>query len=100
MLAQGYLVMRTRGPAVATETLRRAVEDAGGGATFIRVQSMDALVAPQLSTPRFDALLLSIFAIAALSSRLLVSTASWHRPSINRRASLASGWRLARRPAG
>ena len=65
-LAQGYLVVRTRGPAIATETLRRAVEDAGGGAIFIRSQSMDDLIAPQLSTPRFDALLLSIFALAAL----------------------------------
>ena len=65
-LAQGYLVVRTRGPAIATETLRRAVEGAGGGAIFIRAQSMDDLIAPQLSTPRFDALLLSIFALAAL----------------------------------
>ena len=65
-LAQGYLVVRTRGPAIASETLRRAVEDAGGGAIFIRNQSMDDLIAPQLSTPRFDALLLSIFAVAAL----------------------------------
>jgi len=65
-LAQGYLVVRTRGRAVATETLRRAVEDAGGGATFIRAQSMDNLIAPQLATPRFDALLLSIFALAAI----------------------------------
>ena len=65
-LAQGYLLVRTRGPTVATETLRRAVEGAGGGAIFIRAQSMDDLIAPQLSTPRFDALLLSIFALAAL----------------------------------
>jgi putative ABC transport system permease protein len=65
-LAQGYLVVRTRGSAVATESLRRAVEDAGGGATFIRAQSMDDLIAPQLATPRFDALLLSIFALAAI----------------------------------
>jgi predicted permease len=65
-LAQGYLVVRSRGSAIAAETLRRAVEDAGGGAIFIRSQSMDDLIAPQLSTPRFDALLLSIFALAAL----------------------------------
>jgi hypothetical protein len=77
VLAQGYLVMRTRGPAVAAETLRRAVEDAGGGAVFIRVQSMDDLIAPQLATPRFDALLLSI----------------------SKRASLESAWRSARRSA-
>jgi predicted permease len=66
VLAQGYLVVRTRGPSVATEILRRAVDDAGGGATFIRAQSMDDLIAPQLATPRFDALLLSIFALAAI----------------------------------
>jgi len=66
VLAQGYLVVRTRGFAIATETLRRAVEDASGGATFIRAQSMDDLIAPQLATPRFDALLLSIFALAAV----------------------------------
>jgi putative ABC transport system permease protein len=65
-LAQGYLVVRTRGPTIPAETLRRAVEGAGGGAIFIRNQSMDDLIAPQLSTPRFDALLLSIFALAAL----------------------------------
>ncbi len=66
VLAQGYLVMRTRGPAVPTATVRRAVEDAGGGATFIQAQAMDDLIAPQLATPRFDALLLSIFALAAV----------------------------------
>lgn len=65
-LAQGYLIVRTRGGAIGAEALRRAVEDAGGGAIFIRAQSMDDLIAPQLSTPRFDALLLSIFALAAL----------------------------------
>lgn len=66
VLAQGYLVMRTRGPAVPTEVFRRAVDGAGGGAMFIRAQSMDDLIAPELSTPRFDTLLLSIFAIAAI----------------------------------
>jgi putative ABC transport system permease protein len=66
VLAQGYLVVRTHGPSLTTETLRRAVEDAGGGATFIRAQSMDDLIAPQLATPRFDALLLSIFALSAI----------------------------------
>jgi predicted permease len=65
VLAQGYLTVRTRG-AIAPDVLRRAVESAGGGATFIRAQSMDELIAPQLATPRFDALLLSIFALAAV----------------------------------
>jgi putative ABC transport system permease protein len=66
VLAQGYLVVRERGAEIPTSVLQRAVEDAGGGAIFIRSQSMDALIEPQLSTPRFDALLLSIFAVAAL----------------------------------
>ena len=66
VLAQGYLILRTNGPAIAPTALRRAVEDAGGGAVFIHAQSMDDLIAPQLTTPRFDALLLSIFALAAV----------------------------------
>ncbi|HEY2162484.1 MAG TPA: ADOP family duplicated permease, partial [Gemmatimonadaceae bacterium] len=65
VLAQCYLVVRTRGLPIATAALRRAVEDATPGATFVRAQSIDDLIAPQLATPRFDALLLSIFAIAA-----------------------------------
>jgi putative ABC transport system permease protein len=66
ILAQGYLIVRARGAPIATDVLRRTVEDAGGGATFIRAQSMDDLISPQLATPRFDALLLSIFAVAAV----------------------------------
>jgi len=66
VLAQGYFVVRTRGPGLSSETLRRVVEDADGGATFVRAQSMDDLIAPELATPRFDALLLSIFALAAV----------------------------------
>ncbi len=66
ILAQGYLVVRTRGAPIAADVLRRSVEDAGGGAIFIHAQSMDDLISPQLATPRFDALLLSIFAIAAV----------------------------------
>lgn len=66
VLAQGYLIVRTRGADLPTSMLQRAVEGAAGGATFIRAQSMDALIEPQLSTPRFDALLLSIFAVAAV----------------------------------
>ena len=65
VLAQGYLVVRTRGAANAN-AFSRAVESAGGGATFIRAQSMDDLISPQLATPRFDAMLLSIFALAAV----------------------------------
>ena len=65
VLAQGYLVMRTRGANASTNALRRAVEDAGGGAIFIGAESMDDLIAPQLATSRFNALLLSIFALAA-----------------------------------
>jgi putative ABC transport system permease protein len=65
VLAQGYLAVLTRG-AIAPDVVRRAVESAGGGATFIRAQSMDELIAPELATPRFDALLLSIFALAAV----------------------------------
>src|SRR6185503_10386816 len=66
VLAQGYLVVRTHGSGVSASAMRRAVEDAGGGATFIRAESMDDLIAPQLATPKFDALLLSIFALAAV----------------------------------
>jgi putative ABC transport system permease protein len=66
VLAQGYLLVRTHGPLITTGELRRAVESAGGGATFISARSIDDLIAPQLTTPRFDALLLSIFALAAV----------------------------------
>jgi ABC-type antimicrobial peptide transport system permease subunit len=50
----------------SAEALRHAVERSGSAATFIRSQSMDDLIAPQLVTPRFDALLLSMFALAAI----------------------------------
>jgi ABC-type antimicrobial peptide transport system permease subunit len=66
VFAQGYLLVRTHGPLITTGELRRAVESAGGGATFISARSIDDLIAPQLTTPRFDALLLSIFALAAV----------------------------------
>lgn len=66
ILAQGYLLVRTRGASIPTPELRRAVEDAGGGATFVNADPMDDLIAPELATPRFDALLLSIFAVAAV----------------------------------
>ncbi len=65
VLAQGYLIVRTRSP-IAAKVMRQAVESTGGGATFVRAQSMDAMIAPELATPRFDALLLSIFAFAAI----------------------------------
>jgi putative ABC transport system permease protein len=65
--AQGYFLVRGRGSTIATDALRRGVESAGGGATFVRAQSMDELIGPQLATPRFDALLLSIFALAAVT---------------------------------
>jgi predicted permease len=65
VLAQGYFAVRTRGAVLPMDAWRRAVEGAGG-ATFVRAESMDDLVAPQLAVPRFDALLLSIFAVAAI----------------------------------
>jgi len=66
VLAQGYLLVRAHGAPIAAAVLRRAVESAGGGATFITATAMDDLIAPELATPRFDALLLSIFAVAAI----------------------------------
>jgi predicted permease len=66
LVAQGYLVVRTQGSMTSAEALRHAVERSGSAATFIRSQSMDDLIAPQLVTPRFDALLLSMFALAAI----------------------------------
>ena len=66
ILAQGYLLMRTRSASIPTPELRRAVEGAGAGATFVDADPMDDLIAPELATPRFDALLLSIFAVAAV----------------------------------
>ncbi len=65
VLAQGYFAVRTRDAMMPMDAWRRAVEGAGG-ATFVRAESMDDLVAPQLAVPRFDALLLSIFALAAI----------------------------------
>ncbi|HZI42992.1 MAG TPA: FtsX-like permease family protein, partial [Gemmatimonadaceae bacterium] len=38
----------------------------GAGAQFASFQSIDQLIAPQLAAPRFETLLLSIFAVAAL----------------------------------
>jgi putative ABC transport system permease protein len=65
--AQGYFVIATHGsPSASFVAIRRAVRDAGAGAQFASVQSMDNLIAPQLAAPRFEALLLSIFACAAV----------------------------------
>jgi predicted permease len=67
VFAQGYFVIRTRGSeAASVATIRRAVRDAGVGAEFASAQSIDQLIAPQLAAPRFETLLLSIFAVAAL----------------------------------
>jgi putative ABC transport system permease protein len=67
VFAQGYFVIRTRGnPGASLATIRRAVRDAGVGAEFASAQSIDQLIAPQLAAPRFETLLLSIFAVAAL----------------------------------
>jgi putative ABC transport system permease protein len=65
LLAQGYFAIKTRGaPELAVAAIRQAVRDAG--ATFVSAQSMDELIAPQLAAPRFQTLLISIFACAAL----------------------------------
>jgi len=65
--AQGYFVVRTRGePELAFRAMRAATANAGVGATFVNAQSMDQLIAPQLAAPRFQTLLLGVFASAAL----------------------------------
>jgi predicted permease len=67
VFAQGYFVIRARGNAAGSvATIRRAVRDANVGAEFASAQSIDQLIAPQLAAPRFETLLLSIFAVAAL----------------------------------
>lgn len=65
--AQGYFVLRTRGkPESVFRAMRTATANAGVGATFVRAQSMDQLIEPQLAAPRFQTLLLSLFAASAL----------------------------------
>ena len=65
--AQGYFVVRTRGaPEVSFAGMRQAVANAGVGSTFVNAQSMDQLIEPQLAAPRFQTLLLALFAGAAL----------------------------------
>ncbi len=67
LLAQGAFVVRTRGSLAAVlPALRRAVTEADPGALLLSAESMDELIAPQLSRPRLDALLLAAFALAAL----------------------------------
>jgi putative ABC transport system permease protein len=64
--AQGYFAVRTRGaPEAAVAAIRTAVGDADV-ATFVSAQSMDQFIAPQLEAPRFQTLLISVFAGAAL----------------------------------
>ena len=67
VLAQGYFVVRTRGaPEAAFAAMRDATKNAAVGATFVNAQSMDQLIEPQLAAPRFQTLLLALFAGAAL----------------------------------
>ena len=67
VLAQGYFVVKTRGQHVLDLTgVRRAVMQVDPEAQVLSATPMDALVAPQLSRPRFDMLLLSAFGFAAL----------------------------------
>src|SRR5690349_8129165 len=67
VFAQGYFLIKMRGAeSAALATIRRAVPDGGAGAQFASFQSIDQLIAPQLAAPRFETLLLSIFAVAAL----------------------------------
>ena len=65
VFAQGYFAMKLKGAGdVPIEAIRTAVRDAG--AIFVNAQSMDDLIAPQLSAPRFQTLLISAFACAAV----------------------------------
>ncbi len=67
LAAQGTFVVRTRGAlTTALPAMRRAVKDAEPDALVLSAASMDELIAPQLARPRFDAVLLSTFAVAAL----------------------------------
>jgi predicted permease len=63
--AQGYFALRTRaGSDASVSTMREAVRNAG--ATLVSAQSMDQLIEPQLAAPRFQTVLISAFACAAL----------------------------------
>jgi putative ABC transport system permease protein len=65
VFAQGYFVVRMRASSSSSlAAMERAVHD--GGAEFVSAKPMDDLIGPQLAAPRFDALLLSLFAAAAV----------------------------------
>jgi putative ABC transport system permease protein len=66
-LAQGSLVIRTRGElAAALPAIRRAVQAVDPDAALVDARTMDDVIAPQLAQPRLNALLLSAFAFAAV----------------------------------
>src|SRR5207244_7735987 len=66
-LAQGTLVIRTRGElAAALPAIRRAVQAVDPDAELVDARTMDDVIAPQLAQPRLNALLLSAFAFAAV----------------------------------
>jgi putative ABC transport system permease protein len=68
VFAQGYFVLKTRNsPDASARAIRDAVRGAGGGIAFVSAKSMDDLIAPQLAAPRFQTLLLSVFACTALA---------------------------------
>jgi putative ABC transport system permease protein len=65
VFAQGYFVVRERASSPATlAAIQHAVHDGGG--EFVSAKPIDDLIQPQLAAPRFDALLLSLFASAAV----------------------------------
>jgi predicted permease len=65
VFAQGYFVVRTGASSPGTvAAIERAVHDAG--AEFVSAKAIDDLIEPQLAAPRFDALLLSLFAATAV----------------------------------
>lgn len=65
--AQGFFVADIHGSLnSALPAIRRAVTEVDPEALLLSGESLDALIAPQLSRPRFDMFLLSAFALAAL----------------------------------
>jgi putative ABC transport system permease protein len=67
MFAQGYFVVKRRVPlAGILPAIRRAVTDADPTSVLANAQTMDQLITPQIASPRFDAVLLATFALAAL----------------------------------
>ena len=66
-LAQGSLVIRTRGALAALlPVIRKAVQAVDPDAVLAEARTMDEVIAPQLAQPRLNALLLSAFAFAAV----------------------------------